>query len=161
VVKSEGLFDALSPAFAGSGLELVDVHVTSSSVQVTVDRQGGVDLDSLAEANRTVSRILDEIDPLPGRYTLEVSSPGLERPLRRPEDFSRALGKTVTLRTLPGSGEVRRVTGRLSACDETGFVLEATGLPDDPVRFPFDQVERARTVFEWGSKSKPGEKARS
>ncbi len=87
---------------------------------MTVDRPGGVDLDALAEANRAVSRALDELDPFPGRYTLEVSSPGLERRLRTPAHFARAVGETVTVRTLPGTAAVRRVRGVLAAADDDG-----------------------------------------
>ncbi len=76
---------------------------------VTVDRAGGVDLDALTTANRAVSRALDELDPIPGRYSLEVSSPGLERPLRTPAHFARAIGETITVKTRPQvPGERRR-----------------------------------------------------
>ena len=59
------------------------MELRSGVLLVTVDRAGGVDLDALTDANRTVSALLDELDPIPGRYTLEVSSPGVERALRR------------------------------------------------------------------------------
>ena len=69
------LADALSPLLEARGLDLIDVELHGSELTVFVDRQGGVDLDTLGEATRAVSAALDEIDPLPGRYTLAVSSP--------------------------------------------------------------------------------------
>jgi ribosome maturation factor RimP len=152
---TERLVDALSPILESSGLELIDVVVGGSQVQVTVDRVGGIDLDGLAQANREVSRVLDELDPFPGRYTLEVSSPGLERRLRTPAHFVRAIGETVTVRTLADTVDVRRVRGVVSAADETGFVLEGPEVPKGSMRIAYDQIERARTVFEWGPAGKP------
>jgi len=154
---TERLVDALSPVLQAAGLELVDVVVGGSQVQVTVDRQGGVDLDALADANREVSRTLDALDPFPGSYTLEVSSPGLERRLRTPVHFTRAVGETVTVRTLPDTQAVaRRVRGVLRGADDEGITLEGPEVPDGSMRIAYEQIERARTVFEWGSEPKPG-----
>jgi ribosome maturation factor RimP len=149
------LRDALSPLLAADGLDLVDVELGPGLVRVTVDRPGGVDLDGLAAANRIVSSALDELDPMPGPYTLEVSSPGVERRLRTPEQFARAVGETVSVRTLPGSGDVRRVQGRLAEADEHGFRLEGAEVAGGSLRLSYDDVERARTVFEWGAKPAP------
>jgi ribosome maturation factor RimP len=149
----DDLTDALSPVLAELGLDLVDVEVTGRVVRVLVDRDGGVDLDALASANRAVSVELDRLDPMPGRYTLEVSSPGVERRLRTPAHFARAVGETVTVRTHPDTTDVRRLQGVLAAADDDGVVLE-TG--DGPVRIAYEQIERARTVFEWGPKPAPG-----
>ncbi len=74
---------------------LYDVEHAGSLLRILVDRPGGVDLDLLAQVTRELSSALDAADPLPGRYTLEVSSPGLERPLRRPEHFDAAIGATI------------------------------------------------------------------
>ena len=99
----EDLFAALQPVVVEAGLELVDVELKSGVLQVTVDREGGVDLEALTDANRAVSALLDELDPIPGRYSLEVSSPGIERPLRTPAHFAKAVGATVTSRPVPRS----------------------------------------------------------
>jgi ribosome maturation factor RimP len=158
---TERLVDALSPILEASGLELVDVVVGGSQVQVVVDRAGGIDLDALAEANREVSRALDELDPLPGRYTLEVSSPGLERRLRTPAHFARAIGEAVTIRTRPDTTEVRRVSGVVTAADENGLALEGPEVPGGSMRIAYDQIERARTLFEWGPAGRPDRPAKS
>jgi ribosome maturation factor RimP len=152
---SDQLHDVLSPLLAAQGIDLVDVEMGPALVRVTVDRAGGIDLDGLAAANRAVSVALDEIDPLPGRYTLEVSSPGLERRLRTPEQFARAVGQTVSVRTLPSTGAVRRVQGTLAAADTDGFELVGSEVPGGTMRIAFDEVERARTVFAWGSGPAP------
>jgi len=154
---TERLVDALSPVLQAAGLELVDVVVGGAQVQVTVDREGGIDLDALADANREVSRTLDELDPFPGSYTLEVSSPGLERRLRTPAHFTRAVGETVTVRTLPDAQVVaRRVRGKLRGADDEGITLEGPEVPEGSMRIAYGQIERARTVFEWGPEPKPG-----
>ncbi|HLG68394.1 MAG TPA: ribosome maturation factor RimP [Acidimicrobiales bacterium] len=149
-MASEELGALLSPLLDATGLELVDLEVQPGRIRVTVDRQGGVDLDTLAEANRAVSAALDRVDPLEGRYVLEVTSPGLERPLRTPAHFRRAIGATVTVRTLPGGAEARRMTGRLAAADDEQVVLEGPEVPGGRVRLAYEEIERARTVFEWG-----------
>jgi len=97
----DDLFAALQPGVAASGLELVDVVFASGVLQVTVDREGGVDLDTLTEASRIVSSLLDDLDPVPGRYSLEVSSPGIERTLRTPAHFAGALVLSSTSSMLP------------------------------------------------------------
>jgi ribosome maturation factor RimP len=152
--NTDDLTDALSPLFEARGLDLIDVELHGAELTVFVDREGGVDLDTLGEATRAVSAALDDIDPLPGRYTLSVSSPGLERRLRTPAHFIRAIGEDVTVRVHGGTSDVRRVRGRLEAADETGFTLVGPDLPDGPQRIVYDEVERARTIFEWGPQPK-------
>ncbi len=148
--KKTDLADALSPVLEARGLDLVDVELHGAQLTVFVDREGGIGLDELGEATRDVSAALDDIDPLPGRYTLSVSSPGLERRLRTPAHFARALGEKVTVRIDSGTAEVRRVTGTLESADETGCTLTGPEVPDGEMRIAYDQIERARTVFEWG-----------
>jgi ribosome maturation factor RimP len=146
--QASELHDVLSPVVRALGLELFDVEVSAGLVRVTVDRAGGVDLDGLAAANRAVSRALDELDPMPGRYTLEVTSPGVERKLRTPAHFARAVGETVTVRLAAGAAEPRRVQGRLASADADEIVIEGA---EGTRRIGYGDIERARTVFEWGA----------
>lgn len=139
----------VEPLLAADGLELVDVQFAGGSLQVFVDRPGGIDLDAISEVTVRVSRLLDEHDPVPGRYTLEVSSPGLERPLRRPEHFRRFVGATVAVKTCPEVPGERREQGRLEAADDEGIVVAGR-------RLSYAEIDRARTVFEWGPAPKPG-----
>ncbi len=152
--STNDLVDALSPLLRARGLDLVDVELHGSELTVFVDRDGGVDLYTLGEATRVVSTALDEIDPLPGRYTLAVSSPGLERRLRTPAHFLRAVGEAVTVRVHGGTADVRRVTGKLESADDGGFTLVGPDLPEGTLHIAYDEVERARTVFEWGPQPK-------
>jgi len=152
----EELFDILAPSVSGLGLELVDLELRSGMLRVVVDRPGGADLEAIASATRVVSEVLDDHDPFPGhRYTLEVSSPGVERPLKTPAHFSRAVGETVTIRTTSGDAGERRLRGRLTGADAQGIVLEGDDLPEDGRRLTYDEIERARTVFEWGGSPRP------
>lgn len=154
---SERVRHLVAPAVAEAGLDLYDVEHTGGSVRVLVHRDGGVDLDVLARLTRRVSRLLDEADPIPGRYTLEVSSPGLERPLRTPAHFAGAVGSEVAVKTAAGTDGERRVRGTLVAADDDGFTVrlsEGDGTAERALRY--DEVERARTVFEWGPAPKPG-----
>jgi ribosome maturation factor RimP len=155
----EDLFAALQPLVADAGLELVDVEMKSGVLQVTVDREGGVDLEALTDANRAVSTVLDELDPIPGHYSLEVSSPGIERPLRTPAHFAKALGATVSVKTRPQVPGERRLRGTLLTSDDEGFSLAVEGSDDEPVRLAYRDIDRARTVFVWGGQDTPGNPA--
>jgi ribosome maturation factor RimP len=150
------LFPLVEPVVAATGAELVDVEYRSGVVLVTIDRPGGVDLEVLTTVNRVVSELLDERDPIPGSYTLEVSSPGVERTLRRPAHFTRAVGETISVKTRPQVPGDRRLTGRLVAADDQGLELEVAGHPEGRVRLAYSDLDRARTVFAWGGAPKPG-----
>ena len=141
---------ALSPVLEARGLDLVDVEVHGAELTVFVDRDGGVGLDELGDATRDVSAALDALDPMPGRYTLSLSSPGLERRLRTPAHFAKAVGETVTVRVNAGTADVRRISGTLTAADDAGCTLSGPEVPGGEQHIAYDQIERARTVFEWG-----------
>ncbi len=113
----------VEPVVAAADLDLYDVELAGGTLRVLVDAAGGVDLAVLGAVTRAVSEALDADDPLPGRYTLEVSSPGLERKLRTPAHFAAALGKKVSVRTVPGTEGERRVEGELTAADDDGVVV--------------------------------------
>jgi ribosome maturation factor RimP len=146
------IVDAVQPVVAALGLDLYDVEVSGSGrakvVRVLVDREGGVDLDTVGKAAQSISLVLDG-EPmsqvLHEAYSLEVSSPGLERPLRRPDHFRRAIGLTISVKT-PG----RRARGVVADADDDGFDL----VLDDGAqeRIAYADVAQARTVFEWGAK---------
>jgi len=154
--RAEALREQLAPAVAGLGLSLYDVLLGGGprpTLSVVVDRPGGVDLDSIESATRAVSALLDTADPLPGAYTLEVTSPGLERALRRPEHYTGAVGEAVSVKTRTADGAVERIRGVLRAADDEQITVEA-GSGDRTI--PLAQVVQARTVFEWGPEPKPG-----
>jgi ribosome maturation factor RimP len=143
----------VAPILADLGLDLYDLETASGTVRVTVDREGGVDLEAIALATRLISRELDHRDPIPGRYTLEVSSPGLERNLRTPDHFRRVIGWKVQVRTHGHVVGDRRVHGLLVSADGDGFVVRPEldgGAVAPDRRLAYTDVERAKTMFEWG-----------
>ena len=117
-------------------------------VRVFVDgEEGAVDLDTVALVSNEISRGLDLRDPIPGRYTLEVSSPGLERTLRRPDHFARSVGRTVVVKTREKLlGDSHRIDGVIVGAEEAVVVIAAA---DRKVDVPYESIRSARTVFEW------------
>lgn len=157
MVDLEAVRGAAEPVLTRLGLELVDAEMVGTgrarTLRLSVDRPGGVDLEALAEASAPVSAALEEAAAVAGPYHLEVSSPGVERPLRRPGDFSRFAGTTITLKSHEPVSGARRHRGRLLEVDEDGVVLDVEG---EHRRFPFTAIASARTVFEWGPVERPG-----
>jgi ribosome maturation factor RimP len=149
--------ELVEPLVATSGLELVDVEHGPGLLRIYLDRDGGIDLEAITLASEQISDLLDVHDPVPGRYTLEVSSPGLERTLRRPADFERFVGTRINVKTHPHVPGERRFSGELTGADEAGIVVSVgTG---EPRRLAYADIERARTIFEWGPTPKSGSKA--
>ena len=152
----------VAPMADALGLEIYDIDYSGGTLRVVLDtppgQPAGVSLDDLSLVTRQLGRELDHSDPVPGRYTLEVTSPGLERTLRRPEHFAREVGKTVNLRLHAAVNGTRRIQGLLVAADAGRVtVRDADSLVDTDVAIA--DIERARTVFEWGPSEKPGKSA--
>jgi len=161
----EELTGAVAGVLGGLGLELYDLTLGGGRprvLKVLVDRSGGIDLDGVTDATRALSSYLDRADPVTGSYTLEVSSPGLERPLRTPHHFEAAVGETVSIRYRDAEGRGRRVRGRLAAARPGGVTVEVAEGPGagDPLDLPLDAITQARTVFEWGPAPRPSRPAR-
>jgi ribosome maturation factor RimP len=148
----------VAPIAADLQLDVYDIERRGATMRVTLDTpagsEGGITLDSLSLATRLISRELDHEDPIAGHYTLEVTSPGLERPLRTPAHFQREVGKTISVRLRDPQADPRRLQGMLSAADDRS----ATLLLDDGTErsVAISDIDKARTVFEWGPKPKPG-----
>ncbi len=147
------LASALTPLLADQDLDLYDLELSKQILRVYVSSTSGVTLEQLATANQTISLYLDEHDPFTSRYTLEVTSPGVERRLRTQTHFAGAIGEAVRLKTTPEQGAERRVEGELLSADESGISVRAKD--DTVVTLSYDQIEKARTHFEWGSTAKP------
>jgi len=160
VSERETIAAAVEPVLAPLGLELFDVQLTgsgrASTVRVVVDRDGGVDLDAITAASERIQPVLDHLDL--AEFALEVSSPGLERPLSRPDHFRRAVGETVSVKVRDAGGEARRIRGELGDADERGITVDAEHGAE---QLDYDRIIQARTVFEWGAPSKQEKRAKN
>ncbi len=150
MADAERITRAITPAVTAAGYEVVRVMVSGTRrpvVQVMVERIDRVPMtvDDCASVSRTISPVLDVDDPIAGAYTLEVSSPGVDRPLTRIGDFDRFAGHQarVDLRT-PIDGR-RRFTGVLRGVADGTLRLEVDGTA---VTLPIDEIQRARLIAE-------------
>ena len=113
--KEQQLLDALAPRAEQEGVEIVTVEVAGAkkapTIRVYIDTPDGVSFDELSSAQAWINDLMDELDPFPGAYTLEVSSPGIDRPLRTAEHFARFVGDTAVLKTQPVDGRGWQLTG--------------------------------------------------
>jgi len=138
------------PVIEGEGLELVDVTFGREGgrriLRVTVDRDGGVDLETISQLSGKVSRRLDLEGFEPGPYALEVTTPGIERSLRRPQDFRRAVGQRLLVKTDGGVLE-----GELRAAEEDEIRIAAD---EGEHRLTLDEVVAAKTVVDWDAELK-------
>jgi ribosome maturation factor RimP len=147
---TEDVERAVAPVVTSLGLELVDLETRPGHVVVILDREGGVDLEAIGSATKAISRVLDATDALPNaRYELEVSSPGVERRLRRPEDFERFVGAEVAVRLRPGCEVPRRFTGVITSAEDGVVVFSGPELPSGGRRIAHADLERVHTVFDW------------
>lgn len=140
------------PVLSSLGIELVDVESNPGHLKLTIDRSAGLDLAAISQATVAVSHVLDESDAIPGgRYELEVSSPGVERRLRRPEHFARFVGSQIAVRLRSGAADdegERRFEGDLVEAGEQGIVLAVPGTASAR-RFRYSDIDRAHTLFDW------------
>lgn len=137
----------LEPAVEGLGFDLVDVELVGGSgnavLRVYIDSLGGVNVDDCATVSHQVSAVLDVEDPIPGHYTLEVSSPGLDRPLVKREDFQRFTGDVVKVRMARPILGRRNFTGRLAGLEGESIVVD---IDEESFHLPIEDIEKARLV---------------
>jgi ribosome maturation factor RimP len=136
-----------APLAAGEGLELVDVELAGAGGRTTlrlyIDRAGGVSLDDCTSVSRAVSAALDVEDPIEGAYDLEVSSPGLDRPLRMPEHFQKFAGEEVRIKAygpLPELENRKTFHGTLRGFEQGRVLVEVDG---KLFRVPHEQIAKA------------------
>ncbi len=149
-------------------LDLYDIEFRGGTLRITLDTppgtvgtgedgdHGGINLDTLALATRLISREMDHHDPVAGHYTLEITSPGLERTLRLPIHFQREIGKTVAIRLRDTVNGLRRIQGVLIAATDTEATIRLDDAQLTERSVNYAQIDRARTVFVWGPAPKPG-----
>lgn len=139
------------PMLQSQGYELVDVEYQRERqgwvLRIYIDRQGGVNIENCAEVNRELGTILDVRDIIPNAYTLEVSSPGLTRPLKKLDDFTRYQGRLVKIKTwqpIGGSGRVFK--GRLIRREGEKIVLE---VGNEVIEIPFPSIAKANLEIDF------------
>ena len=146
----EKLIDLLEPTIESMGYELVELECRPSAnnglVRLYIDKPDGVGLEDCEKVSHQVSGVLDVEDPMPGFYSLEVSSPGLDRPLRKIGHFEQALGKRVKLELETPIDKRWRFNGTLVAVEDGKVTVEVDG---EPVTLEIVALKRARIVPEF------------
>lgn len=147
--KEQQLLELLEAEAQGqaSDVEIVTVEVIGSSrapvIRVYIDAEGGISFKELTESQEWIGKLMDEVDPFPGAYTLEVSSPGIDRPLRTKAHFARFAGDDAKIRTKSPMNGQSNFKGRIVSADDDGVTLDIDG---NQVSIPFESMRRANLV---------------
>ncbi|HYM51673.1 MAG TPA: ribosome maturation factor RimP [Candidatus Limnocylindrales bacterium] len=147
-LRVDRLRELFLPTLTFLGFELYDLKLLGTgapTLRVMIDRSEGVTLDDCERVSHSLGALLDQADPLPGRYTLEVSSPGAERPLRGIDDYRRFLGKRANIRYRVDGGE-RVAEGRMVGVQEDRVELQLRDA--QAVSIPFKDVMAARLAID-------------
>jgi ribosome maturation factor RimP len=144
-VQADRLRTLVEPAVERLGFEVIDIEFISGqrTLRIFIDGPEGIVVDDCARVSRQVSALFDVEDPIPGQYTLEVSSPGLDRPLVKRADFERFAGSEVKIKTLTPIEGRRNFQGRLVGLNGECIVLETKEARYD---LALENIERARLV---------------
>jgi ribosome maturation factor RimP len=159
---TQRLITLFTPAVEAEGMELYHVDLSGQPgrliVRIYLDKEGGVNLGDCATMSRTLGTLLDVDDPIMGRYSLEVSSPGLDRPLVKPAHFVSAVNQPIKLRThMPIGGKRRNFEGILKSVDVIAGVLELE-TESGILSIPLAEIKRANLVYVFEDPVPPGRK---
>ena len=141
-----------APLATVQGMEIVDVEFRREGgrggrvLRVYLDKEGGPNMDELSRLSRELGDLLDQRDAIDGPYTLEVSSPGINRPLKRPEHFARFVGKRIRVRTRDKIEGRRAFLGILDAVVEDRITLKQDGAE---FQIPFSMIEKSNYEHDW------------
>ena len=142
--------EIITPCVQESGLELVDVEFVREGgswyLRIYVDKPGGIDIEDCGRLSQEIDRLLDERDPIPQQYHLEVSSPGIERPLKKISDYNRFTGELAVITTFVTFDGKKKITGRIMAVRGDDIVIDSDG---KELSIPFKQVASARLKVEF------------
>jgi len=151
------IFELIEPTIERAGFELVAVEMTSvggrRTLRVSVDKPVGMTGNALASLSRQLSPFLDAEDPIDGAYDLEVSSPGIDRPVQRRSDFERFSGYQIKITLEPGDGR-RRFKGELQGIEKGLVRVDVDGVVHE---LDFDRIERANLVLDLDEYQRLGE----
>lgn len=146
----ERLSELAGPVAGQLGVDIVDIELAGNArrtvVRVFLDKPGGVTLEDCARFSRTLSAVLDVEDPISTRYVLEVSSPGLDRPLKTRKDFQRSIGRLARIVTKEKIDGEAFVVGRIQAVNDQTVAVLVDGSKE--VSIPFEQISKARLEIE-------------
>jgi len=142
------IWSLIEPVVEGMGYEVVDIdfrpHSTDGLLRIFIDKSGGIQLEDCEAVSKQVSSVLDVEDPIPGQFNLEVSSPGLDRPLRKQQDFVRFAGEKIKIKlSVPTLEGQRNFTGKLMGMQNEEVILLADG---ETHNFPLDSIDKAHIV---------------
>lgn len=142
--------ELITPGLGDMGIELVDITYSKEGgrwfLRIFIDQPGGIGLEDCRRVSEYIDPLLDERDPIPHAYTLEVSSPGIERPLKKPADFERFTGRQISLNTFVAAEGKRKFKGLLKSAGNHSVTLEVDG---DQIVIPMEQIASARLVAEF------------
>ncbi|MEF2965172.1 ribosome maturation factor RimP [Paenibacillus sp. M1] len=140
--------EMVTPFLQENGFELVDIEYVKEGsnwfLRVFVDKEGGIDIDDCGRISEVLSAKLDENDPIPSAYFLEVSSPGAERPLKKAEDVAKAVGKDVFVTTYEPVDGLKEFEGRLLSFADERLVVE---VGNKSHTIPYSKVASARLAI--------------
>ena len=150
MLVADALTELLAPTVQGLGYELLGIERSSGNggalVRLYIDSEDGIGIEDCERVSRQVSDWLDVEDAIHGEYTLEVSSPGLDRPLFKREHYEAHVGADVKLRLKRAIDGRRRVAGRLAGTTDETVTIE---MGEESIVVPYGDVERARLDPRW------------
>ena len=140
----------VEPVINAIGIELADIELNKMKgkalLRVFIEKEGGITIDDCSAVSREIEAVLDVEDPIPYSYVLEVSSPGLDRPLKRPDDFKRFAGENIRVVTLEPIDKQSFFVGKIAHAGDDEIVLL---LPAErEVAIPYQNISRARLEVE-------------
>ena len=143
----------VEPCITELGYRIWDVEYVKEGAEwylrITLDSDDGIDIDDCEKVSRAINPIIDEADPIEDFYYLEVSSPGLERVLRKPEHFEASLGSEVEIRLFaPDENKKKSYNGILSAYDEESLIID---MDQTSQKIPMSKISKVQTVFDFSS----------
>ncbi|MBP1151036.1 MULTISPECIES: ribosome maturation factor RimP [Methylocaldum] len=146
----ERLAGLIEPVVSGLGYELIDIEFDAHRrvLRVYIDSESGITLDDCTRVSYQLSGVLDVEDPIPGRYQLEISSPGLDRPLSKLEHFVRFKGSLARLQLARPIDGRRKFKAYLAGVEGDYVLIQEGG---ETLRIPFESIEKARLAPEFGS----------
>lgn len=149
-VIRDRVFSLIEPVLQDIGFELVEVEYLTMHgrwiLRLYIDKEGGVTIDDCADVSRDLGDIIDVKEVIDHEYVLEVSSPGLNRPLRKEKDFIKAIGSRIKLKMIRDLEGQKNFTGRLKDYNNRTIYLETEG---KLIELPFDDVEKSNLIYDF------------